>query len=223
VDPVAIAVRFERFPATLKGAFVLRGADGNPHSVELEEVAVTRIPDGPGKDLPLDQVQVDVAPGRDLFVPFEVTISDLAPGWYGIACRARVDGRGRWMFRGRPFSVSWPRGENRRGAIPIARKVRAGGREIFIDRVDLAADHAVVVWRSDQEDAGEPDADRVVLFADGAPIEPLPLEASPGGARAQAADARTVSYPIPRTARAAHVVFRAASGEESPAFRMPLP
>jgi hypothetical protein len=223
-DPVAIAVRFERFPATLKGAFVMRGADGNPHTVELQEVAVARIPEGPGKDVPLDQVHVDVAPGRDLFVPFEVGISDLAPGWYRIACHARVDGAGRWTFGGRPFSVSWPRGENRRGAIPIGRKIRAGGREVFIDRVELAADHAVVVWRSDAEGADhehDPSA-RAILIADGAPLEPLPVEASPGGARAQAGDARTVSYPVPRTARSANLVFRATSGEESAAVRVPL-
>jgi hypothetical protein len=219
-----VAVRFERFPATLKGAFVMRGADGNPHTVELEEVAVARVPGGPGKEIPLDEVQVDVAPGRDLFVPFEVPISDLPPGWYRVECRARVDGRGRWTFGGRPFSVAWPRGENRRGAVPIQRTLRAGKQEIFVDRVELAADHAVVIWRSDPKTPGDDDdSTKAELIVDGAPLEPLPTDASPGGARSHGADSRSVSYPVPRAARVAHLLLRAKSGAESPSLRVPLP
>jgi hypothetical protein len=222
-NPVAVAVRFERFPATIKGAFVMRGADGDPHTVELVEVSVARVPAGPGKDVPVEQVQVDVAPGRDLFVPFEVGITDLAPGWYAVSCRVRVDGRGSLAFAGRPFSVSWPRGENRRGSIPVGRTFRAGGREVLVDRVELAADHAVVVWQTQNAaDPEDPEATRVLLTVGGQPLEPLPVEASPGAARSLGTDRRSVSYPLPRSASSPYLVLRLKSGEESPAVRVPL-
>ena len=32
-DPISVRARFERFPATVKGAFILRGEDANPHQV----------------------------------------------------------------------------------------------------------------------------------------------------------------------------------------------
>lgn len=216
-----VEVRFERFPATIKGAFVMSGADGNPHAIQVEEATVSRIPSGEGKEVPLDEMRVDVAPGRDLFVPFEVGISDLEPGWYRIGCRVQVDIGGRWSFAGRPFSVAWPRGGNRRGAVPIGRKVRVGGQEVTVDRVEMAPDHAVVIWRREGDDSA--DAAQAVLIADGTPLDPLPPEASPPSARAQGPDLRAVTYPVSRSVRMLHVVVRLSSGEESAAAKVPLP
>jgi hypothetical protein len=218
-EPVAVDVRFERFPATIKGAFVMSGADGNPHAIQMEEAAVSRIPSGGGKDVPLDEVRVDVAPGRDLFVPFEVSVSDLEPGWYRIGCRVRVDIGGRWSFAGRPFSVAWPRGGNRRGVLAVSKKVRAGDLEATVDRVEMAADHAVVVWRPEGSSSDETTAE-TVLIADGEPLDPLPPEASPS--RTQGPDLRTVSYPVARSVRTLQVALRLKSGEESTPAKVPL-
>src|SRR5206468_7130740 len=80
--PVQVVTRFERFPASIKGAFVLRGGDGNPHSVRFQWAAVARVPKGPTRSIPLEDRLIDVAPGRDLFVPFEAPATDLDPGWY---------------------------------------------------------------------------------------------------------------------------------------------
>jgi hypothetical protein len=33
--PLSVRARFERLPATLKGAFILRGEDADPHQVEF--------------------------------------------------------------------------------------------------------------------------------------------------------------------------------------------
>jgi hypothetical protein len=220
-EPVTVEVRFERFPATIKGAFVMSGADGNPHAIQVEEAAVARIPSGGGKDVPLDEVRVDVAPGRDLFVPFEVAVSDLEPGWYRIGCRVRVDVGERGSFAGRPFSVAWPRGGNRRGAVPVGRKVRAGGMEVVVDRVEMAADHAVVVWRPERTGSADEATAEAVLIADGTPLEPLPAGASPGP-RAPGPDQRSVSYPVSKGVRALQVAVRLKSGEESTPAKVPL-
>jgi hypothetical protein len=90
--PVGVRTRFERFPATLKGAFVLRGEDGDPHVVVLEGASLARLPSGRAVPVPTEPLQVDVAPARDLFVPFEAPVSELSPGWYEIRSTIRVDG-----------------------------------------------------------------------------------------------------------------------------------
>ena len=51
--PIALRTRFERFPASIKGAFVLQGADGNPHTVRLESARIARIPGGTSKAIAL--------------------------------------------------------------------------------------------------------------------------------------------------------------------------
>ena len=57
--PVDLQTRFDQFPATIKGAFVLRGADGNPHAVDLIESTVDRIPSGPTRPVPVAQTRVE--------------------------------------------------------------------------------------------------------------------------------------------------------------------
>ena len=39
-DPISVRARFERFPATVKGAFIFRGEDANPHQVAVEGARV---------------------------------------------------------------------------------------------------------------------------------------------------------------------------------------
>jgi hypothetical protein len=222
--PVEVAVRYERFPATVKGAFVMRGADGDPHGVRVEEATVERVPHGPGKAVPLEEVVVDVAPARDLFVPFEVSISDLDPGWYTLVCRVKVDGGKVWSFSGRPFSMAWPRGENRRGVAPIGRTVRVGGNRFLIDRVEMSPDHALMVWKQEGNPPmkgsteGPPEA---VLLADGASVEALPDEAVPAVGRAQGEERRVAFYPVPKAAKRVQALIRLASGQESDHAEVP--
>jgi hypothetical protein len=207
-----VSVRYERFPATLKGAFVLRGADGDPHTVRLEEATIGRIPEGPVVPVPMGDVVVDVAPARDLFIPFEAVLVDLGPGWYAVGCLIVVDGSGRWAFTGRPFSVAWPRGENRRGMVRLDRRVRIGELDVHLDRVEMVADATVVVWRTGgDEGAAVVDVD---LAADGTPVDPLPPGAPPALHRGSGAhDHRTAFYPVPRGTGNLALTLR--SGDES--------
>ena len=106
--PVLLRTVFERFPVTIKGAFVLRGSDPNPHQVRFERAVVARIPSGPLKDVPLDRVPLEVAPHRDLFLPFEAAIVDLDPGWYVVRSEVSIDGAVRQEQDSPPFAIHWP-------------------------------------------------------------------------------------------------------------------
>lgn len=224
--PIRVQTRFERFPASLKGAFVIRGADGNPHAARFEWGRVARVPSGPAKPIPVEDRPFDVAPTRDLFVPFEVGVSDLAPGWYRLEASVRVDGGRAWPFPSRSFAIPWPRGDVRRGSHPVGKRVRAGGASFVVDRVELAGDSACVVWRTEpragegQEEGPPGDA---VLIADGGSLELLPPEEGSRLFVSRASgERRTVSYPMPRSARAAAVLVRLRSGDESESVAISL-
>jgi hypothetical protein len=216
--PIDVGTRFERFPATVKGAFVLRGADGNPHGVSLVEAVVARVPAGPVLPLALGEVVVDVAPSRDLFVPFEAPLTDLPAGWYAIRSAFRVDAGRTWSFAGRPFAVAWAPRENRRGTIRVDGSVEAGSRRVVIERVDLAIDRSTVVWRDPRaEDDEGPDLD-VFLVVDGRRVDPVPGAESHAGS-----ERRTVFYPVPRSARGAEVSVGPRWGERSEPVEVALP
>ena len=42
-EPISVRARFERFPATVKGAFIIRGEDPDPHQVVFREARVVAI------------------------------------------------------------------------------------------------------------------------------------------------------------------------------------
>jgi hypothetical protein len=214
--PVRVQTRFERFPASIRGAFVLAGADGDPHAVHIVSAGLLRIGEGSTKPVPLEDRQLNVAPSRDLFVPFEVAVTDLEPGWYRLVSSVRVDGGRVWDFEGRPFTIPWPRSDVRRGVLSVERRTSAGGREYEIDRVELGSDAAVVVWRGPEESAGREPGGQAVLIADGVPLAEVP--AIPGSKLSEprvAGERRSVSYPVPRTTGRLEIVIRPASGKAS--------
>ena len=102
-DPISVRARFERFPETVKGAFIFRGEDANPHQVAVEGARVAGLGAGGSSPVPLSPVTLDVVPHRDVFVPFELPLSELEPGWYTLVCRVRarrfVAGRSRYVVR----------------------------------------------------------------------------------------------------------------------------
>lgn len=152
LTPVSVEVVFERFPASVRGAVVVRGADRDPHQVSLEDAEVVEAPAGkPVRSLELGAVTVDVAPRREVLIPFEVPFAELDPGWYAVTAEVIVDGQRR--VRGPEgtsprFVVGWPGGEVRRGSVvldlPIAVPESEGA---VVERVECRADSAVVRWR----------------------------------------------------------------------------
>jgi hypothetical protein len=225
--PIEIQTRYERFPASIKGAFVMRGADGNPHAVQIESARVARIPNGPGKPFGVETRIVDVAPGRDLFMPFEAPVSEIEPGWYVIESEARVDAGHVFVFASRPFSVPWPRNDVRRGSIVVEKTVRAGKDRIRIDRVEMGGDAAAVVWWPEAGSAAPPparvsDAETTpaldaILVADGRQLDVLPPQAGRSGRSdlRSRGEHRTLSYPVPRETKSLAIAVNLASGARS--------
>ena len=60
-ERVGIRAHYERFPATLKGAFVLRGEDADPHQVRLESARVAEMAGRSERPLEVEPATLDVA------------------------------------------------------------------------------------------------------------------------------------------------------------------
>lgn len=145
---VSIRAHFERFPATLKGAFVLRGDDADPHQVRIEAARVAELAGRPGQPMGIEPVTLDVAPHLDLFVPFEVPLLDLAPGWYRLELDVTVDGDPGVVHPGDRFVVAWPRGSMRRGSASVGRRIEAGATTVTIQQVECAPDGVRVTYEA---------------------------------------------------------------------------
>jgi len=227
--PVWVDTRFERFPASIKGAFVLKGGDGDPHAVKFDWARVARIPAGPTRPVVLEDRQLDVAPNRDLFIPFEVAVSEMEPAWYVVESSLRVDGGRSYPYSGRPFTIPWPRSDVRKGTIHVRKAARAGDLSFQVERVELGWDSAAVLWQpradGDEEGTGPPGAEaRAVLIADGAELEPLPDEAGSRLSEPRGpGERRTVAYPLMRSAHSLHVVMTLPSGEAGEPLLLQLP
>lgn len=198
-DPtVSVRARFERFPATVKGAFVIRGEDRDPHQVVLREVRVVAMGGG-SRPLPMASLTLDVAPKQDLFVPFELQVSDLGPGWYGFECDLEVDGTFATYPGGKRFSVAWPRSTVRRGTIRVGREVRLGERgRVRVEQVECTGDSIKIGFA-----VSPPSAVSARLFADGARIEVLDVEIDEASGRG-----RIFAYPLFRVHEVLHIELR---------------
>lgn len=228
--PVQVQTRFERFPASIKGAFVLKGGDGNPHAVTFDWARVIRLPGGPARAISLEDRQVDVAPNRDLFVPFEVPVADMEPSWYALESSLRVDGGRSYTYSGRPFTIPWPRSDVRKGTIPVGKTVGVGGQSFHVERVELGWDSTAVLWHP-QEEGPKAEAGarrgaeaRALLMADGAELERLPDEAGSKLSEPRTPrEHRSVAYPVMRSARSLQVVMHLPSGEAAEPLSLQLP
>jgi hypothetical protein len=172
VDAVSIRAHLERFPASVKGAFVLRGADGDPHQLRLEAARIADLSGGPATPMNLEPSVLDVAPTLDTFVPFEVPITELASGWYRLECEVAIDGTPAVVRPGEPFVIPWPRGAVRKGTVSIGR--RAG--DVRLVDLTCGADSTRVTYEAER-------APRVTMSADGAAVPVLAVEYEEGAGR----------------------------------------
>ena len=160
---ISIRAHFERFPATVKGAFVLRGEGRDPRQVKIQAARVAELASKTARPLDIAPVTLDVAPHLDLFVPFEFPLTDLGPGWYGLECDVEIDGVAEVVHPGDPFPVPWPRATTRRGSVPVDKAIAAGSGKARIESVECGGDSIRLKY----------EADEAVAFsftADGAPV-----------------------------------------------------
>lgn len=211
---VRIRAHYERFPATVKGAFVLRGADRDPHQVVIREARIVEVAGGGDRTIELPPAIIDVAPRLDFFIPFEFPITELGAGWYGLECDVDIDGVSAVERPGKPFSVAWPRATTRRGSVPIARATAPeGGPKVQLEQLDMVADSARLQFSSEEP------VDLRVL-ADGENLTRLDEEFDPLTGRG-----RLTVYPVMRAHGAIRIEVRTRGKPRSePAVTdLPLP
>jgi hypothetical protein len=146
--PVSVETVFDRFPASVRGAVVVRALDREPHQIRLVAADVVTAHDlvRPVQPVAAERATVDVAPHREVLIPFDVPFAGLDPGWYCVVAEVEVDGTARLRGPedgGKRFVVSWPSGEMRRGDLRPG--VEIGGA--LIERVELKGDRTAVRWR----------------------------------------------------------------------------
>jgi len=211
-EPISVRARFERFPATVKGAFIFRGEDPDPHQVVVGAARVSALGHGGSSPMPLAPVTLDVVPHRDVFVPFELPLADLEPGWYTLVCDVEVDGSPATYDGGRRFSVPWPRATVRRGQVKVGKKVRLGDQTVQVEQVDCAGDSIKVSLRVDP-----PGGVTLKLFADGRRLQLLELEADEEGGRAKA-----TAYPLMRADEVLRIELKGRARGSDEAIEVPL-
>ena len=213
IEPISVRARFERFPATLKGAFILRGEDADPHQVVLLEANVEGIGLGSTHPMPLQPVTLDVAPHRDVFVPFEMTVAELGPGWYTMTCGLEVDGTTQTYDGGRRFAVPWPRASVRRGQVKVNRAVAVGDAKVTVEQLDCAGDSVKLHLRVDP-----PGPITARLVADGSRLEVLDSDVDETTGRG-----RVTAYPVMREHGTLRIELRGPARGAEGALEVRLP
>jgi len=199
---ISVRARFERFPATVKGAFIIRGEDPDPHQVVFREARVVAIGGAQTHPIAMAAATLDVAPRRDIFVPFEMAVTDIDPGWYELECDLDVDGRPQTFPGGRRFSVAWPRATVRRGQVPVGRAIDLpGGATVKVEQIDCRGDSIKV-----HVQVTPPEPLTVRLSADGGrlPVLESGFEGSTGRGK-------VVAYPLLRAHSSLRIDVRAPS------------
>ncbi len=210
--PISVRARFERFPATVKGAFIFRGEDPDPHQVVVGGARVSALGSGGSSPMPLAAVTLDVVPHRDVFVPFELPLADLEPGWYTLVCDVEVDGSPATFDGGRRFSVPWPRATVRRGQVKVGKRVRLGDQTVQVEQVDCSGDSIKISLRLDP-----PGAVTLKLFADGRRLQVLEMEGDEDAGRA-----RATAYPLMRADEVLRIELRGRARGSEEAIEVPL-
>ena len=211
-EPISVRARFERFPATVKGAFIFRGESSNPHQVVLLGARVAAVGPGGSSEVPIAPVTLDVIPHRDVFVPFELPVAELDPGWYELLCDVEVDGSPYTYDGGRRFCVPWPRATVRRGTMKVERDVALGEATVRVEQLDCAGDSVKLLLRIDP-----PGSITVRLSADGRRLEILESEIDEATGRG-----RVVAYPVLRTDAVVRVEFRGKGRGAEATLEVPL-
>lgn len=199
-DRISIRAHYERFPATIKGAFVLRAADGEPHQARLESARVAEVTGGSAHPIELHAVVLEVAPNLDLFVPFEFSVMELAPGWYELVCELVIDAVASQARPGDRFPMAWPRATVRRGTIPVGKAVAAGGGKVRIEQVECASDCVKITYLAEEQAV-------LKVNADGVALAPIAQEFDESAGRG-----KLTAYPVMKSHRRMRIDVKGASG-----------
>jgi hypothetical protein len=118
----------------------MRGADGNPHQVRLDDARAIELAGRGSVPMGIAAATLEVAPNRDLFVPFEFPVTELASGWYAIECLVAIDGSPETVRPRTRFAIPWPRGATRRDRVRLGRAVEVGGEKVRLEELECRGD-----------------------------------------------------------------------------------
>ncbi|MGH2679241.1 MAG: hypothetical protein ACRDG8_01950 [Actinomycetota bacterium] len=118
----------------------MRGADGDPHQVRLDDARAVELAGHGSVPMGITASTLEVAPNRDLFVPFEFAIAERTPGWYAIECEVAIDGAPETVRPGARFAVAWPRGATRRETVRVGASVVTGDGKVRLDVLECRGD-----------------------------------------------------------------------------------
>lgn len=209
--PISVDTVFDRFPASVRGAVVVRAVDREPHQIRLVAAEVVPAHDlARGvQEVAAERATVDVAPHREVLIPFDVPFAGLDPGWYCVVAEVEVDGGSRLRGPengGKRFVVPWPSAEVRRA--DLRPNLELGGA--VIERVELKADRTAVRWRPPADAPGA--SLRLRLGSRRLPVVDVTDER---GVRT------TVAHPVPK--QAPHLDLEVTAGGGRAAATLDLP
>jgi hypothetical protein len=202
MDDLAIRAKFERFPAAVKGALLLRGGDGMPHQVRLEAAHAAELSGGTPQPVGVESVVLEVSPTQETFVPFEVSTMDMPAGWYQLECDIVVDGDAEVVRPGDRFAIPWPRAAVRRGRVTIGTKVSS----VALETLECLGDTVRLAFAADAEPT-------ILLSVDGRQHTALDMEFDEETGRGA-----LIAYPVLRSERTLTIQVK---GE--PLVDVPLP
>ncbi|HEV3475091.1 MAG TPA: hypothetical protein VG602_06980 [Actinomycetota bacterium] len=197
--PVAVDLVFERFPASVRGAVVVRGQDREPHQVRVEgaDVVEAHATNRSVRPASVTSATVDVPPRGEILVPVEVPFAGLDPGWYCVLADVVVDGSLRMRGPeggGKRFLVPWPSSEVRRGEIRADLTISVPGSDaVKVEQVECKADRAIVRWR--HAPGENPDFGTLKVLAGRRRLPELETAADP-----ETGTRTTIVHPVPKTA-----------------------
>jgi hypothetical protein len=184
----------------------MRGADGDPHQVRLDDARAVELAGHGSISIGVQPATLEVAPNRDLFVPFEFPIAELASGWYAIECELAIDGSPETMRPGSRFAVAWPRGATRRDQVRVGKSVALDGEKVQIDKLECRVDSVELRYEG-------PEA-TMTLAADGTRVPVLEATFD-----AETGTGSVTAYPLLKTQ---HTLTIAVKGAGDP-IEVPLP
>jgi hypothetical protein len=190
---------------------VVRALDREPHQVGLLAVHVVEAHD-PSREVErvaVEPVTVDVAPHREVLVPFDVPFSGLGPGWYCVVAEIEIDGSLRARGPeggGKRFPVPWPSADIRRADLRPNLKIG----DAVIERIECRLDRTAVRWRPGETN------EQIRVSAGKRRLPTVEVTDDPKtGTRI------TIAHPTPR--RAEGLTLELARGREKASAQISLP
>jgi hypothetical protein len=175
----------------------MRGSDGNPHQVRLEEARAVELAGHGDVPMGVPPATLDVAPDRDLFVPFEFSIIELGAGWYAIECDVAIDGSPETVRPGARFAVPWPRGSTRRDQVRLGKSVAVGDGKVRLEQLDCRSDQVELRYEGTEA--------AITLTADGARLAILETQFD-----TETGAGTVVAYPVLKSQQTVTVAVKGA-------------